>query len=158
MNKKPSQPRGSRFERARIARLAAVQAIFQLTTSQTDLNNVLSEFQTHRFISNEYPYPADEALFLNVMQAFESEQNEIQALLSQSQMEGWAVERLDSILAAILRAAIAELLLKNPATAAPVIISEYVDITKGFFNGQEPAYVNKVLDTLAHQFGLAMKK
>ncbi|MEE8445299.1 MAG: transcription antitermination factor NusB, partial [Alphaproteobacteria bacterium] len=62
--------------------------------------------------------------------------------------EGWALERLEAVLRAILRAAAWEILTRDDIDA-PVTIDEYVEIAKDFFAGREPAMVNGVLDKLA---------
>jgi N utilization substance protein B len=64
----------------------------------------------------------------------------------------WPLERLDTVLRAILRAASYELL-HCSETPAKVIISEYMALADSFFSGREPALVNGVLDTIAHTTG-----
>lgn len=150
--------KSSRFERARTARLAAVQAIFQLTFDHAKLENVLHEFLDYRLSGPDYPYPPDKQLFLKIVQEGQNQQEAIQEHLHQCLKAGWSSERLDPVLASILTAAITELISKDSPTLAPVIISEYVDITKGFFQGQEPAYVNKALDQLARTLEISLKK
>lgn len=158
MDTTSEQKKGSRFERARVARLAAVQAIFQIGYQRGNASKIIDEFVAHRLQDPEYPYPADQALFLKIMQAVQANQDEIQTLLTQNLKKDWAIERLDPVLAAILTAGIAELMQKDSKVAAPIIISEYVDVAKGFFQGQENGYVNKVLDQIAQHFGLPLKK
>jgi N utilization substance protein B len=64
----------------------------------------------------------------------------------------WPLERLDSVLRSILRAATFELS-HRPDTPGRVVISEYLAITDSFFSGREPALVNGVLDAIARTTG-----
>jgi N utilization substance protein B len=119
---------------------------------------VIQEFLSQRLTSPDYPYLPDKNLFLKILQGGQAHKEIIQYHLSQCLKEGWSSERLDPVLVAILTAAITELISQDSSVSAPVIISEYVDLTKGFFQGQEPAYVNKVLDQLARTLNLSLKK
>lgn len=158
MEQKITKRRGSRFERAKMARLAAVQAIFQLGFDHAKPDTVIHEFLSQRFKSPDYPYLPDKDLFLKILQEGQAQKEIIQNHLHQCLREGWSSDRLDPVLAAILTAAITELISQNSSVAAPVIISEYVDLTKSFFQGQEPGYVNKVLDQLARTLKLPLTK
>ncbi len=62
----------------------------------------------------------------------------------------WKLERIDSILRAILRAATFEFIDRKDVPAK-VVIDEYVELCHAFFSGDEPAFVNAVLDKLAHR-------
>jgi N utilization substance protein B len=64
--------------------------------------------------------------------------------------EGWRLNRVDSILRAILRAGAFEML-KRQDVPARVVITEYVDIAHAFFDGEEPKVVNGILDNLARE-------
>ena len=54
------------------------------------------------------------------------------------------------MLRAILRAGAYELLFRKEV-AARAAISEYVDLTRGFYGGDEPGLVNAVLDAIARE-------
>ena len=76
------------------------------------------------------------------------------ALLS----EKWKLERVDSILRAILRCAVFELVARRDVPAK-VVIDEYVAVAGAFFGADEPGFVNGALDTIARrkrakEFGL----
>ena len=77
-------------------------------------------------------------------------QTDIDPLVDAKLAGGWRLNRLDSILRATLRAGAFELLERRDIPAR-VIISEYVDVAKEFFNGEEPKVVNGVLDKLARE-------
>jgi len=72
--------------------------------------------------------------------------------------EKWKLERVDSILRAILRCAVFELVARRDVPAK-VVIDEYVAVAGAFFGGDEPGFVNGALDTIARrkravEFGL----
>jgi N utilization substance protein B len=62
----------------------------------------------------------------------------------------WPLARLDPVLRALLRAGGAELAMAEGAPAK-VVINEYLDVARGFFDGPEPGLANAVLDRLARQ-------
>ena len=77
-----------------------------------------------------------------------------QALLDQmtdrALVAKWPLGRIDPTLRALFRAAGAEMIAKN--TPPKVIITEFVDVARAFFDGgKEPKFVNAVLDHMAHE-------
>jgi N utilization substance protein B len=56
--------------------------------------------------------------------------------------------RIDSILRALLRAGGYELFQRSDVPVK-VVIDEYVELAKDFFDGDEPSFVNAVLDKMA---------
>ena len=64
--------------------------------------------------------------------------------------DGWRLERIDSVLRAILRAGTYELMARLDVPA-PVVINEYVNLAHAFFDGKEPGFANAVLDTLVRR-------
>jgi N utilization substance protein B len=78
------------------------------------------------------------------------EQRKLDPLIDEQLAEGWRLNRVDSILRAILRAGTYELALRDDVPAR-VVISEYIDIAHAFFGDEEPRVVNGILDRLAHK-------
>jgi N utilization substance protein B len=76
----------------------------------------------------------------------EANKAEIETLIAANLSEEWKFERLDKILKAILSAAIAEI--KYSDAEKNLIISEYVSIADSFYEGDEPKFVNAVLDKI----------
>jgi N utilization substance protein B len=134
------------------ARLAAVQAIYQMELSGADAETVIQEFVDHRFgrESELSPGKPDEEFFAAVVRGVPHHQIEIDRSLAKGLAEGWKLQRIDSILRAILRAGSLELIARLDVPAK-VVIDEYVDIAHAFFSADEPAFVNAVLDKLAHR-------
>lgn len=136
----------------RAARLAAVQAIYQMELTGADADEVADEFITHRFTSAaDMPAgPPDQDFFTDLVRGVPAHQVEIDRALAHALAEGWTLARIDSILRAILRAAAYELI-GRPDVPAKVVIDQYLGISHAFFDGDEPGFVNAVLDRLAHR-------
>jgi N utilization substance protein B len=135
------------------ARMAAVQGLYQMDMAQTDLNDVIEEFVVHRFKQGEselYIAGADATFFAELMRGVVRRQREIDPMLDQQLAAGWRLGRVDSILRAILRAGVFELL-ERPDVPARVVINEYIEIAHAFFDEDEPKVVNGILDKLARR-------
>ena len=135
------------------ARLAAVQALYQMDLAETDLSDVIEEFRAHRLgLEAEHGTgtQADPEHFARVLQGVVQGQREIDPLIDHQLAEGWRLARIDSIVRAILRAATFELT-ELPKIPARVIISEYIEVAHAFFEGDESRVVNGVLDGLARK-------
>ena len=78
------------------------------------------------------------------------QQREIDPLIDGQLATGWRLARVDSTLRAILRAGVFELL-ERPEVPAKVVINEYIEIARAFFEQDEPRVVNGVLDKLARR-------
>jgi len=133
------------------ARLAAVQALYQMDMTGADLNTVIAEFRDHRLgreLDGDQYAAADAAFFRDVLEGVVRSQRSLDPMLNESLAEGWRLSRIDSILRAILRAAAYELAAREDVPAKAVI-NEYVDVAHAFFAGDEPKAVNGILDRLA---------
>jgi len=137
----------------RASRLAAVQAIYQMELTGEDAETVVSEFSDHRFGREVEISPAgvpDEEFFGAIVRGVPHVQVEIDRSIAKCLSANWRLERIDSILRAILRAASFELIERRDVPAK-VVIDEYVDIAHAFFHGDEPSFVNAALDKMAHR-------
>jgi N utilization substance protein B len=135
------------------ARLAAVQALYQMDMTAIDLTRVIAEFEAHRLgqeIEGCQYCDAEAAFFRDLVEGVVREQLRIDPLIDQHLAEGWRLHRVDSILRAILRAGAYEILLRKDVPAR-VAISEYVDLAHAFFEGDEPKVVNGILDKIARE-------
>lgn len=133
------------------ARLAAVQALYQMEISGAAVEDVLAEFQAHRLgkeIDGAQYREADAAFFRDLVAGVVREQRTLDPAIDGALSSGWPLARLDATLRAILRAGAFELLARADVPAR-VVISEYVDVAKAFFEDNVPGMVNGVLDTLA---------
>jgi N utilization substance protein B len=133
------------------ARLAAVQALYQIEVTGASPANAVGEFLKHQLGvqgEGENFGAADEDLFADLVEGTCARREELDRHIAAALTPDWPLERLEIILRAILRAGAYELLAR-PAVPARVAISEYLDIAHAFFAGKEPGLINGVLDRLA---------
>lgn len=140
--------RGGRRRRS-VARLAAVQALYQLEVNRgLDAETVVREFARHRFdheIDGDQYGEADPALFADIVRGVTADVQSLDATISAALTEEWPLPRLDAVLRAILRAGAYELVHRCDVPPR-VSISEYTTVAHAFFSGKEPGLANGVLD------------
>ncbi len=132
----------------RAARLAAVQALYQMDMAGSDLVEVIGEFEAGGLGQGGDDH--DKALFRAILTGVFEQQRRIDLDIHGTLAEGWKLERLDSTLRAILRAGTYELLCRRKVSAKTVI-HEYLEIAHAFYDGSEPGFVNAALDSLARK-------
>ena len=133
------------------ARLAAVQALYQMEMEATPLAKLLHEFHQHRLgatIEDATYADAEEDFFDDVVSGVDVRREEIDGLITDRLAEGWSLGRLDRPMRAILRAGTYELIARPDVPAASVI-SEYIDVAHAFFDKRETGFVNGLLDAIA---------
>lgn len=136
----------------RAARLAAVQALYQMEVSGASTADVISDFDTGKLPRQSETSFADGGgdgeLFRALIEAAVDRQATLDRAIARHLSKGWRLERLDAVARAILRAGAAELEQRQDIPTA-VVIDEYVEIAKAFFDGPEPGFVNATLDACA---------
>ncbi len=140
-------------DRRSAARLAAVQALYQIDVGGGAVDDIIAEFAEHRpgVESDEAPpLEIDPDLFAEIARGAVARRDELDALITGALSEDWTMDRLELLLRAVLRAGAFELLAR-PETPARVAINEYVDVAHAFFGEGVPGLVNGVLDRLAHE-------
>jgi N utilization substance protein B len=136
------------------ARLAAVQALYQMDIAGTGLNGILAEFESHwigREVEGAQYLPAEAAFFRDVVSGVVREQRSLDPLLDEVLAEGWPLKRIETILRAVLRAGAYELGHRTDVPAR-VVVSEYVDVANAFVDKDETGMINAVLDQIARRF------
>ena len=134
-----------------VARLAAVQALYQMELSGVGVEAVVREFSDHRFgadLEGEPLAQADEAFFAELVRGVVTDQAAIDRSIVKRLAQNWKLERLDATVRAILRAGAFELA-KRPDVPSEVVIDEYVDLAKAFFYPTEAGFINAALDAIA---------
>ena len=135
------------------ARLAAVQALYQMDVSGSGLLETTAEYESFRLgkeVDGAVYREADAQWFRAILAGVVENQTVVDPVIHDSLTEDWPLSRLDSTLRAILRAGVYELMKRNDVPVA-VIVSEYVDIAKAFYAEDEPKLVNAVLDRAARR-------
>jgi len=137
------------------ARLAAVQALYQMEIGQRSMEDTLGEFSAHRLgkeIEGEQYLPADADFFGQIVKGVIANQLEIDPMIDAALTGDWPVTRIDATLRALLRAGAFELLHRRDIPAG-VVINEYVDVARAFYDNDATALVNGVLDAVAARRG-----
>ena len=147
----PKTPRTANKRGA--ARLAAVQALYQMDVGGTSLLETVAEYESFRLgreLDGDTYREADAAWFRDIVSGVVRSQTSIDPLIHSSLTSDWPLSRLDTTLRAILRAGAYEVTNRKDVPVA-VIVSEYVDIAKAFYEEEEPRLVNAVLDRVARR-------
>ena len=144
---KPSAKQSPR----RVARLRAVQLLYQMEMTKTAPDQAMSMMVEQSGGKNGKKLGRmDEKFFRHLLAASAIDPMGLDNLIVAALPPTWPLERLDSVLRALLRIAVVELK-ANPDIPPLVTISEYVAIAHAFFGGKEPSLVNGLLNHLAHQ-------
>ena len=138
------------------ARLAAVQALYQIQMEGTAVAKLLNEFHQHRLgrevddedHEGEVFADAEVEFFDDIVRGVDARRDEIDAVISGKLSEGWTLVRLDKTMLQILRAGTYELMARADVPLASAI-TEYVDVAKAFFDDREAKFVNGILDAAA---------
>jgi N utilization substance protein B len=153
MTESKPQPKDKAGSRS-ASRLAAVQALYQLASSEEAVPAlVISEFRAWRLgkeVDGDMYAPADEELFSDIVMGAWERRGEIDAHISAALTGSRTIDRLERLVLAVLRAGAYEAMAR-PDVPTPVIINEYMDVAHAFFTGKEPAFVNGVLDNVSRQ-------
>ncbi len=133
-----------------VARLAAVQALYQMEVSGIGAQAVVREFHEYRFDRDRDGIDlaaADETFFGGLVAGVVAAQAGVDRAIIRRLSAGWRLERIDATARAILRCGTFELM--GGLAPTEVVIDEYVEIAKSFFQGPEPGFVNAALDAIA---------
>lgn len=142
----------SRGEKRSAARLAAVQALYQMEIAGKGLHEVRAEFESFwmgREIEGDRYKPAEGQLFVSILEGVLANQVVIDRRID-TLLEGWPLKRIEAIMRAVLRAGAYELM-KRTDIPPRVSISEYADIASSFVDKDEVGMINAVLDRLAKE-------
>lgn len=133
------------------ARLAAVQALYQMEQTEQSARSVIADFMEDRLGLNDEGEPVEEAdpdIFKAIVDGTVQRQEVIDAAIMKRLASGWKIERLDATSRAILRAGVYELIAEI-SLPSQIILDEYVSIAHAFFEGAEPKFINGLLDAVS---------
>jgi transcription antitermination protein NusB len=148
---KPGDPGPRKANRRGAARLAAVQALYQMDVAGAGLNEILAQFESHwlgREVEGEQYLPAEAAFFRDIVSGVIDAQKELDPRIDAALEATWPLKRIEAVLRSVLRAGAYELE-KRTDIPTRVIVSEYVDVANAFVDKTETGMVNAVLDKLA---------
>ncbi|KAA2238011.1 transcription antitermination factor NusB [Salinarimonas soli] len=135
------------------ARLAAVQALYQMDVAGKGIVDALAEFEAHwigREVDGVEFQPAENAFFRDLLSGVVEQQRAVDQRIDATLAEGWPLRRIEAVLRAIMRAGAYELMFRKDVPAR-VVITEYVDVTHSFYGDDEPGLVNAVLDAITRE-------
>jgi len=157
--------------RRRMARLGAVQALYLYDFNNKQKNNemnifgalnllgskelcqeITSFYKNVFFTKQDYGLTKknrkiDETFMFGIVNKAVNSIQEIDDFI-QSRLSGnWTTEKLDYVLRAIIRCAVAEILLGESIEKA-VLCSEYTNLAGNFFNTKEIGFINGIVDKL----------
>ncbi len=132
------------------ARLFAVQILFEMEINGKKINNILERLTDEYLIEISRlnkTEKADRSHLIKILKGVIKNQKDIDLNIKDN-LIGWSLSRIDSVSRAILRSALYELRECNDIPAK-VIINEYIEISKSFFEGEEPNFINGILDKIS---------
>src|SRR3954465_15772828 len=153
----PAAANDRKANRRGAARLAAVQALYQMDIAGTGLNEILAEFESHwigREVEGNQYLPAEAAFFRDVVCGVVREQRKLDPMIDAALEQSWPLKRIEAILRAVLRAGAYELHHRRDVPAR-VVVSEYVDVAHAFVERDETGMANAVLEQLARNLRTA---
>jgi len=141
------------------ARLMAVQAVYAHMQSGEDWNQLISRFlleemggsvidsdgKTEKYVNLE---PADKELFSALVQYVRDNEENLAQTVQSALADNLRKASLDAVLGALLKVGVAEFYV-HPDLDTPIIINEYVDLARSFYEGSEVKIANAVLDKVA---------
>ena len=151
--KAPAPREDRKANRRGAARLAAVQALYQMDIAATPVNDILAEFESHwigQEVEGSQYLPAEAAFFRSIVKGVLDDQRTLDPMIDNALQRGWPLQRVEALLRAVLRAGAFELSGRTDVPAR-VVVSEYVDVAHAFLDREETGMVNAVLDQLARQ-------
>ncbi|MEO1151450.1 MAG: transcription antitermination factor NusB [Pseudomonadota bacterium] len=157
----PAKPKSLEKHSRSAARIASVQALYQMETADTGVARTIEDFTTYWMTGTPQPADedgaapldlrhADQDLFTRIVTGVVETQSCIDPYLERQLAKGWTLKRLDATARAILRAALYEII-REPGIPAKVIIDEYISLSHAFFDGDEPKFINGVLDAAVRE-------
>jgi N utilization substance protein B len=151
------QHNGRKANKRGAARLAAVQALYQMDLAGTGVNEIMAEFESHWLggeVEGAKYLPAEAAYFRDIVSGVVREQSLLDPKIDAALSSGWPLKRIEALMRAVLRAGAYELAFRNDVPAR-VVMSEYVDVASAFVDKEETGMVNAVLDHLARDLRAA---
>ncbi|MEC8497695.1 MAG: transcription antitermination factor NusB [Pseudomonadota bacterium] len=132
------------------ARLFAVQILFEMEINGKKINSILERLTDEYLIEISRlnkTGKADKNHLIKILKGVTKNQKDIDLNINDN-LIGWSLSRIDSVSRAILRSALYELRECNDIPVK-VIINEYIEISKSFFEGDEPNFINGILDKIS---------
>ncbi len=152
MTEAAKAPKGSKKAQSTAARLFAVQAIYQSLQNDQVPGSVIDEYLRHNvgmdLEDGDQMIQPDGALFRRIVQGVSDRQADFETLVKANTKD--PAKNIEPLLFSILLCGAAELVAHHEIDA-PIIISDYLDVTHAFYEGSEPKLVNAILDAISKE-------
>ena len=136
----------------RAARLAAVQALYQMELGGGSVTRAKSDLRAGRLPMGEagpLDTEPDAELFDLLVETAIEQQDGVDRTIARRLRKGWRLDRIDSVARAIMRAGGVEMWARRDTPSA-VIVDEFVSIAHAFFeDGPEAGFINAARETCA---------
>lgn len=146
----PKKPQGSKIARASAARLAAAQAVYQIITNEQTADAVVNEYRLYRLgkpVDDVEMVTPDGVLFEMIVKGVYERLNLLEEMIADAAGKGGKKKPSEPLLLSIMLCGAFELL-ASPEVDAPVILSDYINVTHAFYEQGETKFVNGVLDAI----------
>ena len=144
--------RSNLHQKRSVARLAVVQALYQIMISDASLTQAKEYCIEHGTLIDD-PAEMNVSFFNDLLDRYVQNREAIDTIIRENLDSDWSFERLDPVVVNVLRAGICELI-TDPALPGPIIINEYVDIAAAFYQTSEPHFINKCLHVVCSKIRL----
>ncbi|MQA66969.1 MAG: transcription antitermination factor NusB [Alphaproteobacteria bacterium] len=146
------------MNRRSAARLAAVQALYQMQLGGATAEEAIAQFTGTSprppTADDDHPSrlpPPDPSLFGAIVRGVAQRRASLDGMIGGALTTDWTVDRLQILVRLILEAGVFELT-ERPDVPPRVAINEYVNLAHAFFDGAEPGLINGVLDAIAKAY------
>lgn len=133
-----------------MARFYAVQMVYRASITESELKKIIDEDCSKIFITENVSISEmDVEFFRQLIEITEENLSVLDKIIAENLSNKWRMDRLDNVIKSILRLGTAELLFfKN--IPANVVFNEYIEISKSFFEKNEVAFINGLLNSIAN--------
>jgi len=136
------------------ARLLAVQALYQMKQNKQPVKVVYDEYIKHRSeqeVDGQKLVSPDGKLFKHILYGVEERFVELDSVIKANLKKDASDRVVEPLLFSVLVCGAYELLAHSDVDA-PIIINDYLNVAHAFFEKNEVALVNGVLDSVAKVF------
>ncbi|MFK7839203.1 MAG: transcription antitermination factor NusB [Bdellovibrionales bacterium] len=136
------------------ARLCAVQALYQMKHNQQPVKVVYDEYIKHRSeqeVDGQKLVEPDGKLFKRILYGVEERYVELDDVIAANLKKDASDRVVEPLLFSVLISGAYELL-AHADIDAPIIINDYLNVAHAFFDKNEVALVNGVLDSVSKIF------
>jgi len=135
------------------SRLFAVQILYEMEINGKSFEVIQKRFKEESFFEiekiNDLGSPSKTYIEI-LVKGVSNNQDKVDNIIKDN-LVNWSLSRINSIARAILRTSVFELLDVNDVPDK-VVFNEYIEIAKFFFDGDEPSFINAVLDSVSKNY------